>query len=292
MMEQNKVNPEYRYAGKDYWTRVPQSDRDPQSDYVYNYVMFNDELWNIIGLVNVKTKSGSVEQRVKIVRNAKLEDDDKKYDYKWNENLSNDWTKSTLMNLLNGDYYNSQGRFSSTGLKEEARAMIDDSIVWNIGGWDTPVVLTASAYQYERGDQVSDGNPTTWPSAGDSETKARVGLPYPSDFGYAVGGSKEIRNQCLSEVPLCQYAVMNGDYTCGIFYNWISSNIWLISPSTRVDERNPLSRHVFKINPPAILSDYQYVLYTFYVRPTVYLYPSVLVSEGNGSYDTPYILEL
>ncbi len=274
-----KETPEYRYAGIRY------NSYNPQPDYVYNYVMFNDELWNIIGLVNVKTKSGNVEQRVKIVRNARLEDM-----YKWNEENNNDWTKSTLMKLLNEDYYNSQGDFSSTGLNEEAQKMIDDGIVWNLGGWDTASVLTATAYQYERGDQVLNNNPTTWPIEGDSETKARVGLMYPSDWGYAVGGSTEIRNQCLSEKLLRSYAPY-GDFECGLTYNWLGLvNEWFISPSTAFREDQAF-RYAFAITgPPGIFI--RNVGAIRFIYPTAYLSPSVLVSEGNGSYDTPYVLGL
>ncbi len=62
--------------------------------------LFNNEIWRIIGLVNVKTNNG-IEQRLKIIRNnIEGQKDFGKYswDYKLNENGSsisdngsNDW---------------------------------------------------------------------------------------------------------------------------------------------------------------------------------------------------------
>ena len=91
--EWNKV--EYRYGGK-----------NPN-----NYVSFNNEIWRIIGLVNVQTDNG-VEQRLKIVRTNSINNQKTFGEYAWdqdidsdfhsNYNYGNNWTTSSLKNMLNG----------------------------------------------------------------------------------------------------------------------------------------------------------------------------------------------
>ena len=91
--------------------------------------------------------------------------------------------------------------FTTTGLKEEAKNMIGDA-VWNLGGSSTYNDVTASMfYERERGTDVYNGRPTEW--------IGKIGLIYPSDFGYATGGeSAEERTLCLSTALV----------------NWTSSN--------------------------------------------------------------------
>ncbi len=59
---------EYRYAGI-----------NPN-----NYVTFNNEIWRIIGLVNVKTENG-IEQRVKIVRADGVKEQKTFGNYAWDK---------------------------------------------------------------------------------------------------------------------------------------------------------------------------------------------------------------
>ncbi len=148
-----------------------------------NYVRFNNELWRIIGLVNVKTTSG-IQQRIKIIRAdpIKANEKDFSWDYKddgigssTSDTGSNDWTDSQLMEMLNDGYYNSSSdvscykgsngsissqttcQFDGTdtgtkGLEESARDMIDKDIIWNLGGSSTYNDVTVSMfYERERG---------------------------------------------------------------------------------------------------------------------------------------------
>ena len=84
---------EYRYAGAN----------------VNNYVSFNNEIWRVIGLVNVKTDRG-VEQRIKIVRADGVKEQKDFGFYAWDKDAdyTNDWTEATLKNMLNGIYYESK----------------------------------------------------------------------------------------------------------------------------------------------------------------------------------------
>ena len=111
-----------------------------------NYVLLNNELWRIIGVFNnIDDGTGNKETRLKIIRDESL--GEYSWDYDAIGNYDNDWSTSTLMNLLNsgayynrttGSYYNGSTTatnvdFSSNGLTEEAKNMIGDAI-WNLGG--------------------------------------------------------------------------------------------------------------------------------------------------------------
>ncbi len=148
---------EYRYAGS-----------NPD-----NYIKFNDEDWRIIGLVNVTTSNNNVEQRVKILKNENTEE------RKWDDNNKNDWTKATLNTYLNGDYYNK--------LNNNAQSMIDDNVLWNLGGHTTSVQKTDEFYKIERGSVTYNNQPSTW--------KGKIALISPSDYGYSTGGTT--RENCL-----------------------------------------------------------------------------------------------
>ena len=137
---------EYRYAGANPNNYVYFNCKDGEEEQNNN----NCELWRIIGLVNVKTTSGEIEQRLKIIRKDSIGD------YSWNKIEENDWTKATLMGMLNDTYYNSKNEntycyvmgdgvdgvqstcnFSNgniKGLSEKARDMIEKGISWNLGG--------------------------------------------------------------------------------------------------------------------------------------------------------------
>ena len=145
-----------------------------------NYVSFNNELWRIIGVFDVATTvGGPTEKRIKIIRNESLGN------MTWNNGGPNDWSQASLQEYLNGDYYNS--------LDLTSQILIGDSY-WNLGG--TASYLSASNglachfYGYERGTTVYSGRPTYW--------VGKIGLMYPSDYGYATGGGVTTdRTTCL-----------------------------------------------------------------------------------------------
>ena len=111
-----------------------------------NYVRFNDELWRIIGVFNnIDNGSGTKETRLKIIRDEPI--GNYSWDYDGTGSFDNDWTTSTLMNLLNngayynrttGSYYNGSTTaisvdFSTIGLTSDAKSMIGNA-KWNLGG--------------------------------------------------------------------------------------------------------------------------------------------------------------
>ena len=232
-----------------------------------NYVKFNDELWRIIGVMNnIKDSNGNTGSHIKIIKNESIGD------YYWSgssSNTSNDWTQSTLnTETLNGTYYN--------GLISEAKNMIAN-VVWSLGGISSSNT-TSTFYTAERGTTVYNGRPTKW--------TGRIGLMYPSDYGYATsGGSTTNRTTCLNTE----------------LFNWASSNVsdckntdWLLSSSTQW----------------TLMPDASNAYFAFYVgsagnvdrgngynstrasRPVLYLDSKVEITSGEGTQNNPYQLKL
>ncbi|MDE6292211.1 MAG: hypothetical protein K2L98_00860, partial [Bacilli bacterium] len=167
-----------------------------------NYVTFNGEKWRIIGVMNnIIDSGGNKASHVKLIRadsiGAML----------WDSAGVNDWSAATLQQTLNsGPYWNrtsgtcvvysssspyyttSSCSFSSTGLTTNSKELISN-VVWNLGGRANSTTTAATFYKNERGTTVYSGRPTTW--------TGYVGLMYPSDYGFAVGGS--VRSTCLGK---------------------------------------------------------------------------------------------
>ncbi len=295
-----------------------------------NYVTFNGEEagWRIIGLVNVKTSSG-IEQRVKLIRRTSIGE------YSWDSSTSgvnngygiNEWSQADLKTLLNDYYYNSlNGQtcyngsndkntscdFGSTGLKEEAKSMIDESIIWNTGANGTNNYTSANNglakhfYQYERSSNTGkictdayycndevEPRTTEWSKTSDPSGYHGIGLMYPSDYGYATSGNSESedtnRAGCLAKE---MYHWFSGSWKTDCAGNdWLytlpAEHYWTISPYSN----SSFAYSVFFVNLDGYVHKYQ-ATSPYGVLPVVYLSSSVFVSDGDGSMDKPYTLEL
>ena len=270
--EQTTALTDYRYIGA-----------DPN-----NYVKFNDELWRIIGVFDTDDGTGKVEKRLKIIRNESI--GNYSWDYNSAGNYINEWSTAQLNNLLNsgayynrttGTYYNlsktaSNVDFTTTGLTEKAKAMIGDA-KWYLGGSSTNNDVTPTIfYTRERGTKVYSGRSTNW--------TGKVGLMYPSDYGYATSGGsnnnrascmgKELRNWDDSSYSDCK----NNDW----LYN-SSNSQWTISP--RVD-----SYSVFYVSYPGYVGE-GHAFNANAARPVVHLKSTIKVISGSGTKESPYILD-
>ncbi len=280
-----------------------------------NYVRFNNEIWRIIGLVNVKMENGNIEQRIKIIRQDGIEGQKDFGEYSWDtkdvgigssDNIygSNDWTDSQLKDMLNGIYYESsigdcykgnrialQCDFTGNGnlpkgLNELAKSMIDKDATWNLGACQ---ITTANQYyEKERETKVySNGDitrPTEWSKTTDVGNKHNgVGLMYPSDYGYAVGG--EVRNNCLTK-NLDNY----NDDNCSI-NNWLfkNTNQWLLSPYYGYPF---LVNSVYSDGHVAINYGSRSVVSIVNASPVVYLKSNVQITGGTGELNSPFIVTL
>ena len=239
-----------------------------------NYVLFNDELWRVIGVFNVKTSSGSTENLVKLIRNETLDG------LAWNSSSNNNWTTSTLQSQLNNGYLDGSDStcnfyqantktcyFSQSGIKDTARGMIE-SVVWNLGGHSTTSATAEAFYNAERGTTVSSGRPTEW--------TGKVGLMYPSDYGYAV-----LASSCARTTNLGSYSS-----TSCAGNNWLKMDSfqWTISP------HSSNSNYVFYVSSNGNLG-YGHTTAGYGVRPSIYLKSNIAILGGDGSIDFPYTIK-
>ena len=289
--EQTPELVEYRYSGS--------------NEKVKNYVSFNNETWRIIGVSPVDDGTGKYENRLKIIREESIGG----YSWDTSDNSinvacgSNQWGESgsyegaDLMRLLNPGYedksinnslyYNrTSGEcytsaldtsqacdFSSIGLTEEAKSMIGNA------KWYTAVPINSSrttqeSYIDERGTEVGTSDygieitkTTSW--------IGKVGLMYPSDYGYASSGCRE-GEQILNDYD---------NETC-TSTNWLYKNIneWTLTPY--VEFGNTVG-YVFRdgnVNKITACSPHV-------IRPVTYLTSDVKIVDGDGTLENMYILE-
>ncbi len=268
-----------------------------------NYVSFNNELWRIIGVFNnIDDGTGKKETRLKIIRDEPIGE------YSWDNKASgtgsstsslgsNDWSDSSLQIVLNeGAYWNRTSGscpsgqngattscdFSSTGLTAEAKSMIGNT-KWNLGGTASYTSssngLASHWYTYERGTEVYSGRPTEW--------IGKVGLMYPSDYGYATsGGSTTNRETCLNTV----------------LYNWNGSNVsdcknndWLYNSENHqwtLTSHSGASYGMYGVYSDGRMNYYHAFVTTIVASPALYLSSNVKISGGDGSEGNPYTLSL
>ena len=154
--------------------------------------------------------------------------------------------------------------------------MIGDA-KWYLGGtadYDSSSNgLASHFYKYERGTTVYSGRSTNW--------TGKVGLIYPSDYGYATSGnSSTTRATCLAK------ELYNWDGASACYQNdWLfkSSYMWSLSP------RSSDGYIVFGVRSGGYVRNYV-ASFTYGVWPVVYLKSTIKVTTGTGSSDSPFIL--
>ena len=238
---------------------------------------------------------------------------------------SNDWTDSQLMMMLNptnylksgytnssdiissgsqqlyskmGSYYNGtkgckpkavesgasfsciEVDFTSTGLKNDTTRNAIEEVVWNLGGTDAYNTSTASMfYTAERGTTVYTGRPTIW--------TGKVGLMYPSDYGYATsGGTTKDRAACLAKELFNWTSWTSSEFSdCkGNDYLYNSSYQWTLAPYSAN------AYYVFYVDLGGYGNYNAY--YTSVVRPALFLKSNIQVDKGTGVKSDPYTLSV
>ncbi|HIS87517.1 MAG TPA: hypothetical protein IAB49_05250 [Candidatus Caccenecus avistercoris] len=241
-----------------------------------NYVSFNDELWRIIGIFNDDTHGIAGQKLIKIIRSESLGD------LHWNTSDVGNWSTSSLQVSLNNSYLNGSELGNGKGLSETARNMTE-TVTWKLGGAASYTSvsdgLASHWYGYERGTKVYSGNPTIW--------QGKIGLMYPSDYGYATsGGSTTNREACLatalynwnsSSYSYCK----NNDWLYNNDYQWTLTML-SSSPSTVFIVYNSGKVETSSINLYASGA----------VRPSVYLKANVSILSGDGTRANPYTLDI
>ena len=290
---QTEAQTEYRYSGS--------------NDVVKNYVIFNNETWRIIGVFPTDDGTGKIENRIKIIREESIGN------YSWDTSDSainsgygiNQWGESgsyegaDLMRLLNPGYegesisnslywnrgsgtcYNDNKNgtttcdFSSTGLTENAKEMIEDA-VWYTSA--SSLATTASeSYAEERASTTTQFTDEGITVTRTTNWTGKVGLMYPSDYGYASSGCRN------GEQTLSNYS----NETCKST-NWLynSDYQWLLAPYS---EFRNLVRYVYR---GGDVDSYYTAVNPFGARPVTYLSSSVKITGGNGTSSSPFELEI
>ncbi len=243
------------------WTEEERRDYRYIGNEPNNYITFNDETWRIIGIFTVETESGEKKPLMKIIRDQSIGN------LAWDSSNVNEWSTASLQKLLNGDYYNRVGSYSTNGLNSTARSQIA-KVKWYLGGSNTNSNLGGpDYYNFERGTAVYSGRTTN--------IIANIGLMYPSDYVYTYG--KGVNDKCYTDGFNCD----RGTPSAGWLYN--SDNQWTLSPNAAA------ALGAFRVNSAGyVYSDNVYI--TRGVRPTVFLDSKIAIKSGDGSQGNPYTL--
>ncbi len=191
----------------------------------------------------------------------------------------------------------------SNKMPESLKNMIE-SVTWNTGSNGTEYsydqINVNEFYNLERSNNARDTCKLESTSSGYCEEtggevvsttswKGKVGLIYPSDFGYATsGGENDNRNTCLN-TSVYFWNDYNKEAHPECYENdWLTADrsYWTILPYAFSNH----SDHVFQINVYNVY--YEVTDARKAVYPTVYLLPSVKIVGGTGTYDDMYQLSL
>ena len=267
-----------------------------------NYIYFNCsnyssqtsttcEKWRIIGYVDNK---------VKLIRGSQIGT------FSWdNKNDStgatltygkNDWTTARIMRLLNPSTYyttdsndNGYGQslywnaksgtcfsdinnatkscdFTSIGIKNTTTRNLISETKYYLGGSNTFSIYSNQMYDYERGKAVFTGRPTEW--------TGKVGLAYPSDYGYA------------ADFRSCTQDLDNYNNSACTSKNWMKA---IIAPNygALINPHSDVSYSIWRINQNGGVG-YNTASTVYGITPVIYLDPKLVIKSGTGTSSSPY----
>lgn len=265
-----------------------------------NYINFNNELWRIVGIFNVQNSESTImEKLVKIVREDSLGQ------YSWDSSVNkvnngkgeNDWSNSDLMQELNNDYlslnhnsddtttwYNGENNAKNAvynynnNIKKEYQSLIE-SVVWNIGGWNSNNILLTNfnsktgidegMYGKERvtkGDSTkTTARPTTW--------TGKIGLIYPTDYAFA------------SEDVACKR--LNNKECANLNWLFKSSNYWTITHN-----KSNATNVWFVPSSNKSAFDSKVASSAYDVYPSLYLKSDTKILRRKGTKENPHLIYL
>ena len=283
-------NHEYRYVGA-----------NPN-----NYVKFNDDMYQIIGVFDDYSHGVTGKELVKLIR-ARILTSSLYGAYNTDEasgtysGYSNNWTgtgqtspsnsylllneyflnrtsaSSTYGDCSNWTYYNNTNTYKTKdcntlvgyGIKDSYLGYIEDAI-WYLYGYSGNGLSKQNMYNCERGGYsgCTSGNS----GANDTETTAKIGLMYPSDYLYASG-----------------YIASNAT-TGGSNFNFGNSNWLYKGDEWTITPRRNNADSAFVVNDGGLVY-FSLAYHGLGLRPALYLKSSVYVTGGTGTFDDPYLIE-
>ena len=246
-----------------------------------NYIYFNNELWRIIGVFDEASHGKTGEYLTKIIRNDSLGG------YAWNKSNKNNWSTSSLYNLLNTNYYNATDGtgggncyqysttitgncdYTETGIQNEYRTMVEN-VTWYLGGKDNTSYTADAFYTGER-------NSTSVYSGNTASITGYIGLMYASDYGYSV-----LSSSCARTTNLGSYNTS----ACG-GASWLKKETY----EWTITHHSSSSIISFNLYNTANLYGNN-ANYGRTTRPVLYLNSNVQVYAGDGSISKPYQIKL
>ena len=187
--------------------------------------------------------------------------------YRWNYDTSvstygsNNWATSELNKInLNTNYINYLGNSWSD--------MIEDS-TWHLGGMTSYNNTVKSFYIGERNNAGYGSNPTTYGPENASGNSTKIGLLYPSDYGYAAYSDAWVTNL---------YDYGSSTITQN---NWLYMGLW----EWTLTPYSSLSLSVFYLFSSGSLN-VNYAYFGFSVRPVFYLKSNISYVSGDGTKDS------
>ena len=241
----------------------------------------NSLLFRIIGLFDEDTStdgttSSGSKKLLKVIDTNNYGGTSGKY---WNSVRTSNWSTASLKTELNGTYLTTL--LGSSNVNSKLSSAIANA-KWHLGGASNSNYITLTAdgiYGKERNTSaIYSGNP--------SNIYAKVGLMYPSDYGYAtVGGSTTNRVGCRAKA-LYDYDTAdckNNDWLFTSQSSFVNDAEWLLSPHSSYIAANLGSTGYVGLGVNIVNNN------QFAVRPTFYLDSSVLkIVGGTGTSDNAY----
>ena len=244
-------------------------------------------LFRIIGLFDEDTSSdgtssSGTKKLLKVIDTNNYGGKDGKY---WNSAGTNNWSTASLKTELNGTYLTTLLGTSNVNSKLNTAIVTSK---WHLGGASPSNCQTITA----DGIYTEERNTSAIYSDNPASIYAKVGLMYPSDYGYAtVGGTtnksrcreKELYNWDNSSYSDCK----NNDWLYKSQSSFVNNREWFLSPYSSVSNYAAglfSSGFVYLDGGSGVGSS------KAAVRPTFYLDSSILkiVGTGDGSSSNPY----
>ncbi len=159
---------------------------------------------------DIEDENGRLYSQLKLVRN-----DFAYTNTAFDTNGSNDYSTSSIKNTLNNNFLNN--------ISSNEKNIIAN-IAWNLGGISSSDFSSKDFYYFERGLSVYSGHSKKW--------IGKIGLIYPSDFGFAAIGNNSIaRKKCIS-LTLGAFQNNNDCYNNDYIYNSEQWQ-WTIMPNSK-----------------------------------------------------------
>ena len=216
--------------------------------------------------------------------------------YEFNTDLNSSGTSVIVNNSLywnkgTGTVYTGRSNattanisFAITGLSQSEKDKIDTAI-WYLGAYNVDASYVNVQYAAERQSATLGKICTSGNNCNDAVTRTatwigKVGLIYPSDYGYATDLST-----CAK--TLLNYSNSSNSYACRA-KDWLynsSFTQWTISPRAN----SSVAYSVFNVAGHGGLNDI-YAYYGYRVRPAVYLKATARIASGTGTYADPYVI--